>query len=419
MAKSNYSKIKSIEVRNFRNIGVAAVSFEKSPIVCLLGDNEAGKTSFNMATTVCATNVDPKSQKEYIRKGTNGFGVKINLEDGHSVLRMKTSDSNIYQVTKDGEEVYSASKLSEGIPKEVTDLMGIIMEDETRELLQVRTYEDKLLFAYTTGTTNKKMMYNALKVENLTNAIKIGNEDINGIRSEKSNNEIACGTVMGQLRGIHLVDVSIVETLLNKVKELSNQEEKLSLLDNLNKIVTSGYIKMNGIANLTAGLNELNETQIKNLVRLVDLKKQSELVVPDHKGVCELNSRLYEKVAQCRSLVSSLNVYVPDTSEVADIDLLVNRINIVSKLKSLCEELKKVEFGAFKELEQAKELKVEPSKKLQIMKELVANIKENKEQLEKMQAEIHECKEFLEHNSDGVITCPNCGELIIAEKAVV
>ena len=75
----SYSPIKTIYIKNFRNIGEAIIDFTESPIISLIGENEAGKTSVVKAFAVAALHAYPRDQKDFIRDGTNGFGVCIEL----------------------------------------------------------------------------------------------------------------------------------------------------------------------------------------------------------------------------------------------------------------------------------------------------------------------------------------------------
>ena len=89
-----YSPISKIGIKNFRNLGEVEIDFTESPIVCLVGENEAGKTSVIKAFSVCALHSSPRDQKDYIRDGTQMFGVAIVLEDGSQIVRLKTKDVN-------------------------------------------------------------------------------------------------------------------------------------------------------------------------------------------------------------------------------------------------------------------------------------------------------------------------------------
>ena len=108
-----YSPIKKIYIKNFRNLGEVEIDFTESPIVCLLGENEAGKTSVIKAFSVCALHSTPRDQKDYIRDGTQMFGVKIELQDGSSVTRLKTATVNKYVVEKADGTKWETNKISE------------------------------------------------------------------------------------------------------------------------------------------------------------------------------------------------------------------------------------------------------------------------------------------------------------------
>lgn len=416
MAKSEYSKIASIEVKNFRNIGSARVDFEKSPIVCLIGDNEAGKTSFNMATTVCATNVDPKSQKGYIRDRTPGFGVKITLEDGHAITRIKKTDSNMYEVHKDGKEVYSASKLAEGLPVIVQDLMGIVLEEETGELLQVRTYEDKLLFAYTTGTVNKKMMYNALKVKELTDAIKIGNSDINAIRSSKDNTEVAIGTIMGQLKGINTVDISIVSKLKENFEVLDSKEVKASLLVGTKLSIDSDYSLYRESADECERIAEINDRQLSLISMLSNLKADSDRYVPDVGEHSEISISTIKGVSQLVELKKQSELFVPNTEDLSDLSLAQARMEKANKLVELADTISGADLDIYSDIFDMHELMSNQYKVLESLLVNVSNINNTIVTLEETLAEINECEQFLADNGNKVVTCPNCGETILIEN---
>ncbi len=57
----NYSPIKKLFIKNFRNLGEVEIDFTQSPIVTLLGENEAGKTSVVKAFATCALHSNPSA----------------------------------------------------------------------------------------------------------------------------------------------------------------------------------------------------------------------------------------------------------------------------------------------------------------------------------------------------------------------
>ena len=76
-----YSPLKSLKIKNFRNIGDVNIDFTESPIITLLGANEAGKTSVIKAFSMCALHDSPREQKDWIRDDTDMLGVEIDLAD--------------------------------------------------------------------------------------------------------------------------------------------------------------------------------------------------------------------------------------------------------------------------------------------------------------------------------------------------
>lgn len=123
----NYSPIKKVYIKNFRNLSEVILDFTKSPIITLLGDNEAGKTSVIKAFSACALHASPREQKEWIRDNTNMFGVAIELEDGKVISRIKEEQGvNSYQIADNGTVTWRTNKITDGLPMEVQNLMELL-----------------------------------------------------------------------------------------------------------------------------------------------------------------------------------------------------------------------------------------------------------------------------------------------------
>lgn len=232
-----YSPIKRIQIKNFRNIGEVELSFDESPIISLIGENEAGKTSVVKAFSVCALHSTPRDQKDFIRDGTGGFGVAIQLDDGTIVTRIKTPTLNRYTVTRPDGNNFDTTKIEGGLPPAVQEVMGLIEEAETKEYLQVRTYEDQLLFVVTPASTNYKVMYDALKVDQITRAIKIGSKEANALRASIDSNNTGIDTLTNSLRAIRIVDIGALISIRERLnKELRELDELNSIVSNIERI---------------------------------------------------------------------------------------------------------------------------------------------------------------------------------------
>lgn len=260
-----YSPIKTIFVKNFRNIDEVTLDFSESPIIALIGENEAGKTSIVKAFGVCALHANARDQKDYIRDGTNGFGVAIELENSALITRMKTPTLNKYSVKKADGELWDTNKIDAGLPIQVSELMGLIQEPETKEFLQIRTYEDQLLFVVTPASTNYKVMYDALKVDQLTRAIKVGSNESNELKATIGDNNTSIRTLTENLRGIKIYDL---EALINVRNRINSQ---VTILDKLEK-AKSILDRINLAKQQLGALNMLDEYNLKP-IDLVEVAK--------------------------------------------------------------------------------------------------------------------------------------------------
>lgn len=383
MSEYKYSNIKDIEVKNFRNIVDTKISFEESPIVCLVGDNEAGKTSFNMAVSVLAGHKNPREQKTYIRDDTNGFGILLNLDNGYEITRIKSDNLNGYLIKKDGEVVYQTSKLGEGLPVQVKDLMGIIEEDETGEFLQFRTYEDNVLFAYTSASTNYKMVYGALKVEQLTKAITLGNKEANELKSLQDRLEIACGTVMGQLKYITIIDTSNLEKVVDRVNDMVAKQARIKNLVEESKLIERMEKSIPDVSQLHEVENINLLKRIERVVGLLEASKKDKISTDGIETIDNIN--LLEKVDHLRDILADSQEEVIDVSNLKELDM-----SEVSKLK------------AIENLIKQKNRVMEEEKAL-------SALREEQEALDRDQEHLIE---ELRANGIKIITCPKCGEAI-------
>ncbi|MEM4385654.1 MAG: AAA family ATPase [Candidatus Anstonellales archaeon] len=424
-----YSEIESIRVKNFRNIGDIEIDFTKSPIVSLVGENESGKTSIIKAIAVCGLHAWSRDQKGFIRDGTNGFGVQIKLKDGTSVLRVKTLDSNMYQIKYPSGEVWEVNKI-EGLPERVKEVLGFIEEAETGEFLQIRTYENQLLFVVTPASTNYKVMYDALKVGKITKAIKLGSIEANELKREIDNNNIAIEKLKGDLSKIRVYDIEplirlkerlikekdIVMKLENikKYKEaidkLKVEKESLSVYTNKKDInihevkilnsISNTLLKINELKykyqqyNKILELNELDLSGLEKLERLINLKNNIE----------KLNKKLdvYNKVNNMENIDYTVILKFEGIKEV------LKNVNILQKKFEVYRGIGGVEYVSEKDTSI-----LERVYKVMELKNIVKRLNEAKRICIET---INKVEEYLKYLGVEVERCPRCGEEIVISR---
>lgn len=319
-----YSPIKSFRVKDFRNIGEVNIDFKESPIVTLIGDNEAGKTSIIKAFAVLAYHTYLRDQKEFIRDGKSNFEIEVEFEDGTTINRRKGfgASTNYYRVIQNNSKVYETNKIDSGIPVIVSDIMGMIEETETGELLQVRTYEDKLLFVVTPASTNYKVIYNALKVDNLTRAVKLGIEQSNEVRYELSRNEESMETLVKENNKIKIFDLEPLTNIKERLISLKSQVEKMDQIIQLQ--------------------NKVSDMQ--NMLSLYECLENADLI-----SFPEVS--LWKKVELLKSEIAKMNMKLENVSQINNVEIIdyalvknLNELGLkINMLRTLTERFKKVE----------------------------------------------------------------------------
>lgn len=426
----NYSDISTILIKNFRNIGEVIIDFTESPIVSLIGENESGKTSIVKAVAVCAKHVNPREQKDYIRDGTNGFGIAIKLKDGSLITRMKTATVNKYEVRFSNGEVWDTAKIDAGLPVQVQELMGLVEEPETKELLQIRTYEDQLLFVTTSASANYKVMYDALKVDQLTRAIKVGASEVNHLKSKITSNEMGIKTLTNNLRSIKIYDL---EPLINIRNRLMSQ---MSLLDKLERAkevadrIREATIKLGALDLIDKHkLSEVNLVEVDRLVSASRLLSNNDRLIKlweinnkvDTLEEVEVNtlskiSSVIAKRDELRSKIKSAGALVR-LSELEEVDEYVAQQ--LNRIKSLTDKLNK-DTKTYNIIEAPGCNLVEQSDFNAVLK--IDTIKKKMERNSLLEVEavksenyVSQVEAYLKQCGAKVVNCTKCGESIVLD----
>lgn len=425
----NYSPIHKLRVKNFRNIGDVELDFTKSPIITLVGENEAGKTSIIKAFATCALHANPRDQKDYIRDTTKMFGVEIDLQDGTQIVRVKEDGGiNLYRVIYPDGKVWDTGKITDGLPVEVSKVMGLIAEPETNEFLHIRTYEDKLLFVVTPNSTNYKVMYNALKVEQLTKAIKLGSTEANNLKSSINNNDVSIQTLGAQLRSISIVDVepikNIKDRLIQQMAVLTKLEKAKSLVDKVDSCEQQlGAVALIDRFGLQP-IDELMSSRLSNASRLLNNKSELEnkslwvesvndlaeidvSVSNKLKYILEKKTELSKKLADAGALV-----HLSEISEISEIvPIHLTKINsLLNDIRTKEAEIQKIDVTGQEEIQQSS---LDSITKLQRIYSFVDSINSKEVELEQDNNYIEQVQDYMKQCGVAVETCPRCGEAVI------
>lgn len=462
-----YSPLKELTVRDFRCVGNIKISFEHSPIVCLLGENEAGKTSVIKAMAVCGVNAYASDQKDFIRTGQQRFMLGIALEDGTAVVRVKGEVENRYTIGYPDGTRWSTNKLpvGEGVPKQVDEIMGITCEPETKEMLNIRTYEDQLLFVVTPKSLNYKMMYNSMKVDSISRAIKIGSTQVNALRRELGNNETGIATLEYQVNNLRIIDIDSVVSLRNRVKRqiavLDKLEKAVMLCDEvesaknnlgyLRELQESGIQEISSVLadklNQASGIRKLLSMMINSSSRyrellnfeeigtvlpmqLANICKDMEVIRRLHSGRAvysgldefgEIDTNLLDRmrmvgrysasIGQTRNQLNIIEGNLSDGADEISVDTFIKFGNTVKISKGM--DILRHQAEILRDLpDEVDDMKVSlgnMARCCQINEEICAK----REEHGLLADEISNIGEYFEGAGVAVETCPNCGETVI------
>lgn len=425
-----YSPISKIYIKNFRNIEEAIIDFEDSPIISLIGENEAGKTSVVKAFSVCALHSTPRDQKDYIRDGTGGFGVAIELKDGTRVTRMKTTSLNSYNVKRPDGTEWDTNKIDSGLPQAVQDIMGLIEESETKEYLQVRTYEDQLLFVTTQASTNYKVMYDALKVDQLTKAIKLGSKEVNSLKSEIDTNDNGMATLTSNLRGIRTYDITPLLNIKTRLAKESSEVEKLSRAHELLLGIEARKIQIGAMAKLfsenVTSVNEGEAAKIENISRLIynievisnelthisSIDTAEDINLAEHLKI-ENVSKLVDNIVSIKTKLGS-TLHITEADEVNEVQLIkmVNASNLIDSLETQRKYLAIIEPTGAGLVEQSDFDVVLRAEQIISKAEQNKVYKETEKQIDEY---CNGVTAYLKSIGAAVEMCPKCGESIVID----
>lgn len=419
-----YSPIKRWGIKNFRNLGEVEFSFD-TPIVTLVGDNEAGKTSVVKTFAVLGANGYATEQKDYIRDGTKGFQIDCELDNGTSIRRVKTASENAFEILGADGEVYAADKIDRGYgtPVELERVMGMMVEPETKELLQIRTYEDNLLFVLTKSSENYKVMYNALKVGNLTRAIAVGNQQANGYRNAIDEYSVKAETLESELESIKDIDIASAVRLKGEIERLSRIVTGLRGLIERLDAADESEARLRVYAGVS-GLKEESESVGYSFKSLIERLGAQERVATRLRAVSKIDSvslerdvdgvvKLLSRLRDSERLKSAAEIFTELNTVREERESVVTGLLALSKRVSDGERLERA-VSAFTGLPRG-EVEISPISRLKGLIERIESLNSEEAELSRVREKVAESYAALKATGAEVMVCPNCGaDIVIA-----
>ena len=183
-----------------------------------------------------------------------------------------------------------------------------------------------MLFVVTPASTNYKVMYDALKVDQLTRTIKLGSQEVNIIKADIYDKEVSMNAISENLRNIKIIDIEHVVNIRNR---LSKQ------MDTLNKVERVKLIaeKINSAKRQLGALSVISEknmqpiemadvNKVNNIYRLLLSREKIVKVYERYKGINtfeKINQELYVKLGNLLDRVKSVSCMVDRYNKIKEV----------------------------------------------------------------------------------------------------
>ena len=302
-----FSKITTVEVRNFMCFSHEIATYDETNILNFKGFNGMGKSAILKAIAVCLMNVYSHKQADFIKYGEDYFRVIVSFDDGVKILRDKyINGQSLYEMYRDGELVYS-TKVGNKLTR-VTDVPDIIKNylalieigNSGTGYLNFQTRKEPLWLTETTGSENYTSLNVILKSGEISRASALINSDKNELNSAITELERDKQTVESTLMTAKAFTPVLLSALNEKEQQVKDLTRRASSFNEIVSIV-----------------NELMQIRVSPEIEPIrDTRYQSILSI------------------------SSLLLEIESIEEIPNIELLeAQKLSKSQRLLSLCKEL--------------------------------------------------------------------------------
>lgn len=374
------SLITSVELENFMSIEHGKIEFDDTNIICLCGYNDSGKSAVTEAIEILFYDSYSKNQAAYIQDGKDFFRITMRFDDGVEISKTKLRNGNgIWELKQGGTTIYTnqlndAVASVDKVPEPIYNYLGVVYDEYTQSLLNVRRNRDKLLLVDTSGGDNYKIFNSILKSDLLAETSKRLNTDKNKLNTECNNKSNSLNTLRDEIDCMNCATAESLDVLSNEIQRITELSEKYESLSNISQLyeTANSYADWGELPTIDiAQISELNA--IKDIMRVLSEPIYDECVAIDTERL-----RLLEAVKHENEVIKGIEI-TPEIS-VTGMDSLQERLN---------------EFEA--------------------LKELMCQIEKREQELEDIDSQQNEVRAKLVEYAEkyDFKICPNCGTVVI------
>ena len=187
----NYSLITKFVVDKFMSVEHGVLEFDQGNIISVCGMNDSGKSAItSRAFAVILYDAFSRDQVRFIKEGAEYFVLTLHFDDGVSISKTKyITGVSIWEFRQNGSLLYT-NKLAtgvqavSGVPETISQYLGVLYDDCTDSMMNVRRNTDKLFLIDTTGGDNYKVLNTFLHSDVLAKASMAMTQDKNKMNAD-------------------------------------------------------------------------------------------------------------------------------------------------------------------------------------------------------------------------------------------
>lgn len=321
-------RINSITITNFQSHENTRLDFEKGLNV-ITGPSDQGKSAVIRAIKWVLYN-EPRGT-EFIRHGTSGAKVSIELSNGYTVIRERSKSKNRYTVLKpDGSEI-NLQGFGNEVPEEVIKahrIPKVLLDNDKNSSLNIADQLEGPFLLSESGAVRAKAIGRLTGLHIIDRAIRgciidLRRENQNLDRLKKELEEI--DKELKEYEDLESIAQRIrsSEHLIKRLEELVCRNSRLDTFKQKIGLLENEYSKVSSILSMTGGVQECGAI-IRQLENIID--KNHRVAI------------LAEKLNLLENEIAGTSDFLLKTGGIAD------GVDILTQINSKVERLKKLKY---------------------------------------------------------------------------
>jgi exonuclease SbcC len=336
--------ITKVKIENFQSHENTIIDFD-SGLNIITGPSDNGKSAIIRAVKWVLFN-EPRGT-EFIRQGTTTAKVTLEMDNGNTIIRERSSSKNRFTVLYPEKEAVTFEGFGNEIPQEVVDAHGITkayLDNSLSSSINIAEQLEGPFLLSETGSVRAKAVGRLIGLHIIDRAIKNSNVDLrreNQSKDRVSNELKEVESTLKEYEYLKEVEIKLEKSgqIINRLSEVLVRKKKLEA--NLKSIISieTDYSTQ---SNIVKRLNKLEryELCIKNIEILNEkLMKLKRVYKALNEIDIEINSAFFiirntERINDCTGILEDI------TRKTRDMDKAKNLQEIFSKVERSVNEAK-------------------------------------------------------------------------------